>query len=135
MPISKKAKVQNPEVLNLDADMKTAAVKAGLDKAAELIRAKIGDRPPTIWAPLKPSTIADRKRKGYSAGPPLYRTGRLRSQLIQGQEIYTGGAGGELYSDDQVAETQDKTRPIYDLSEEEEAAVAAAMLEALEGSW
>jgi phage gpG-like protein len=33
------------------------------------------------WAPLAPSTIADRVRKGYGAGPILYRTGALANSL------------------------------------------------------
>lgn len=33
------------------------------------------------WAPLKPNTIADRVRKGYGAGPILWRTGELAHSL------------------------------------------------------
>lgn len=33
------------------------------------------------WAPLKPSTIAERERLGFGSGPPLWRTGRLRNSL------------------------------------------------------
>lgn len=30
------------------------------------------------WAPLKPSTIRDRKRRGFKPGPPLVRSGELK---------------------------------------------------------
>jgi phage gpG-like protein len=33
------------------------------------------------WAPLKPSTIKDRLRKGFGEGPILYRTGTLFNSI------------------------------------------------------
>lgn len=33
------------------------------------------------WAPLQPNTIAERVRKGYGAGPILWRTGELGQSL------------------------------------------------------
>lgn len=35
------------------------------------------------WEPLKPSTIRDRKSKGFPAGPILVRTGKLRASLTE----------------------------------------------------
>lgn len=37
----------------------------------------------TEWAPLAPSTIRDRMRKGYGQGPTLVRTGELRDSLTK----------------------------------------------------
>ena len=33
---------------------------------------------PNQWAPLQPATIADRRRRGYGAGPILQRSGKMR---------------------------------------------------------
>lgn len=34
------------------------------------------------WAPLAPSTLADRRRKGYGPGPILHRSGALRRHVL-----------------------------------------------------
>jgi phage gpG-like protein len=44
------------------------------------------------WAPLAPSTIADRLRKGYGEGPPLVRTALLRDSLTK------RGAEGNVFN-------------------------------------
>lgn len=36
------------------------------------------------WAPLKPATIADRRRRGYGAGPILQRTGEYMRSFTDG---------------------------------------------------
>lgn len=46
----------------------------------------------TPWKPLKPSTIADKTRKGFPAPNPLVRTTRLKMSLVgrpMGIEKYT----------------------------------------------
>jgi phage gpG-like protein len=61
------------------------------DEVGDIVRANFGDQFLTEgsyygtggagWAPLAPSTIADRLRHGYGAGPILYRDGTLMESL------------------------------------------------------
>ncbi len=50
---------------------------------------------PRKWQPLAPSTIQQRTRQGYGAGPILYRTGRLR----HGFRVNTGSTFMRIVND------------------------------------
>ena len=47
------------------------------------------------WLPLKPSTLKDKKRKGYSS-TPLIRTGHLRQSFRQFYDNAQAGVGSEV---------------------------------------
>ena len=49
------------------------------------------------WAPLKPATLADRRRKGFPPGPILLRTGALKRHVLgTSAQIRTVGGTTEL---------------------------------------
>jgi phage gpG-like protein len=47
------------------------------------------------WRPLKPSTLQEKRRKGYS-GTPLIRTGHLRQSFRQFYDNNQAGVGSEV---------------------------------------
>lgn len=52
-----------------------------------------GHKPPKRWKPLKPATLAQKKKQGYSS-KPLIRTGTLRQQWL----TQADSRGGKLTS-------------------------------------
>ena len=46
-----------------------------------------------VWRPLKPSTVRERRRKGYGAGPILERSGDLLSRILADWDDTTAVAG------------------------------------------
>lgn len=76
-------------LLSLNA-VQTVAVARALDESAALIekdaKAEIGTYQEAVgpfpaWAPLAPSTVADRVRQGYAPDEPLLREGDLRDSI------------------------------------------------------
>ena len=76
------------------------------------------------WPPLKPSTVEDRRRKGFPPGPPLLRTGRLRNLVSNPVLDYRQNQIHIEVQDDIAAYHQNGTnrmpaRPPVALSEEQ----------------
>ena len=84
-------------VKNLDGiakrsmDLRPAHLKAGEYWRGSVARNFEAQGRPSPWAKLKPETIKDRLRKGYSAGPILVRSKLLKNSLTQ------AGALGSLF--------------------------------------
>ena len=102
-----------------------------LDEVEEIIMNHFEDRS-SGWKALAASTIKDRLRLGYQAGPILLRSGTLKENVaanrdvsIQGSEISGAVFPAEAtapYSNTSITEYAailDETRPFYDLTDDE----------------
>jgi len=74
------------------------------------------------WAPLAPSTLAQRERKGYGPGPILQREGTLRTLASAHREVSESGAEvgpeGPDYAEYHLTGTpRMPARPFLDISE------------------
>jgi hypothetical protein len=117
------------EVTNTAAVLKAlekrfeSGLQPAAEKAKELIEAKFQNNP-AGWRPLAASTLAQRQLLGFGSGPILYRTGRLQGQAVQ--QIQVQGNTATLSSSDPIAIIQNKTRPIYQFSDEDKKAIYEA---------
>lgn len=124
------------EVSNLDEvknNLKkhfTSGLMPALQKAKEIVENKF-DNNPTSWVPLSQYTLLDRRRKGFAAGPMLYRTGHLKSVAVQ-EIAVDGPAEGHIATSDPIATAQNNgggnipARPFYTLTDAEKKQVFEA---------
>lgn len=121
------------EMLNglIDEKAVSEAVYETLDELEAIIEEHFADRE-SSWKALAASTIKDRLRIGYQAGPILGRSGTLRENVarnkqveINGTEIIATVSPAEVtapYSNVPITEyaaALDEVRPFYDISDEE----------------
>lgn len=79
----------------MTAVLSDAAVLAAIRKAFEQNFDREGGR--TSWPALASSTIVERRRKGYGAGPILQRTGALKRHVLTTPAVTsTTGRGAQL---------------------------------------
>jgi hypothetical protein len=90
----------------IERDIQASGPKI-IEQACKIIqkraKASIGQEHPGIWAPLAPSTLADKAKAGYSVPKPLLRTGELRGSI----EYTVTGNEGCVGSNDPVAVYQE----------------------------
>lgn len=93
------------ELRAIDRDLQELG-PAIVERACQLIQKKakaaIG-REHEMWAPLAPSTIEDKARKGFKTPAPLLRTGAMRDSI----EYTVRGNEGAVGSNDPVAVYQE----------------------------
>ncbi len=77
-------------------------VRLEMEAAAELAKSFIGQEVPG-WAPLTPSTIADKERQGFPVPAPLKRTSELQDSIHGEAESVYGGVRGVVGSTDEIA--------------------------------
>ena len=70
-------------------------VRAAGEAAKAMARDMIGRDTNYGWAPLAPSTLADKERKGYPVPSPLLRTGELRDSIEAEAELLTAIVGSK----------------------------------------
>ena len=77
--------------------------KALMEFLAEMAKGFIGHYQ-AGWAPLKPSTIADKTKKGFAPPDnPLLRTGDMRGSIDGKAEATSYGAEGAVGSESKIA--------------------------------
>ncbi len=119
----------NVQVLNADAVLSglKKRLEAGMQPAMAAAKIAIEDKftnNPPNWRPLAASTIYQRSRLGFGAGPMLYRTGRLAGQAVQ--QVQIQGDTGILSTSDPIAIIQNQTRTFYQFSDEDKKAIFEA---------
>ena len=105
-------------------------VEPAVNEAAARIQSKFTQNP-AGWMPLAQATILDRRRRGYGAGPMLFRTGHLKGESVQKIEI--NGLSGVISTGDKIAAIQNQTRPFYQFTPEDKEAIFKAFMAGLKG--
>lgn len=108
-------------------------------QAKPLITNHFGSNQPD-WAPLKPSTVMQRREvlkhgaSGFGpSGPIMHRTGRLQKAVTANPvkvETNNGKSIGAIWTTDLVALALNKSRKIYIFSQGEKRAVFSALAKA-----
>ena len=121
------------EILNgvIDEKAVSEAVYETLDELEAMIEEHFADRE-SSWKALAASTIKNRLRLGYQAGPILGMSGTLRENVARNKQVEINGteiiatvspsAATAPYSNVPITEyaaALDEVRPFYDLSDEE----------------
>jgi hypothetical protein len=112
------------------------AMSAALDEVEVQLKENFANRQGD-WTPLAKSTITQRLRQGYGAGPILVRSATLMSNAASGREVEITGdeIRGDVFPNDDARapyskvslgdymEALNKVRPFYDLDDSQMARV------------